>query len=180
MRTTILLSKGRHNGADRRRLLDRSGGGSALCRLAGWALLAAPLVWAQGLPDGPGRAETEKLCKGCHEIARSIAPRQDRAGWNTTLQKMVAYGLKCSDADYTTVLAYLAAHYPAEEIAKINVNTASAIEMESGLSLRRSQARAVIEWRGKNGAFHSLDDLKKVPEIDAAKLDEKASRIAFE
>jgi DNA uptake protein ComE-like DNA-binding protein len=38
----------------------------------------------------------------------------------------------------------------------------------------------VIEWREKNGAFHSLDDLKKVPGIEAAKLDEKADRIAFE
>jgi competence protein ComEA len=146
----------------------------------GFAVFGAVAAYGQILPDGPGRMETEKLCKGCHEISRSIAPRQDRAGWNNTMQKMVAYGLKSSEADYNAVLAYLSTHYPAEEVGKINVNTASAIDMESGLTLRRSQAHAVIEWREKNGAFHSLDDLKKVPGIDAAKLDEKADRITFE
>ena len=37
-------------------------------------LLAVP-AFAQ-LPEGPGKAETEKLCSQCHEVERSIAPRQ--------------------------------------------------------------------------------------------------------
>jgi cytochrome c5 len=47
---------------------------------------------AQELPDGPGRAEVEKLCKQCHELARSLAPRQDRDAWTHTMNKMVAFG----------------------------------------------------------------------------------------
>ena len=60
------------------------------------ALLMAGSVWAQApvLPDGPGHDETEKLCKQCHEVARSISLRQDRNGWQTTMAKMAAFGMK--------------------------------------------------------------------------------------
>ena len=35
-------------------------------------LLSGLVLPAQELPAGPGRAEMEKMCKQCHEIARSI------------------------------------------------------------------------------------------------------------
>ena len=40
---------------------------------------------AQELPDGRGRAEMEKMCKQCHELARSVSLRQDREGWDRTI-----------------------------------------------------------------------------------------------
>ena len=49
----------------------------------------------------------------------------------------------------------------------------------SGLSLKRSQAKAVVTFREKHGNFKSLDDLKKVPGLDAAALDAKKERIVF-
>ena len=134
---------------------------------------------AQQLPDGPGRAEMEKMCKQCHELARSVSPRQDHDGWGQTMSKMAAFGMKASDKDYALVLDYLAKNYPAADIPPINVNTATAIELESGLSLRRSQAAALIAHRTKNGAFKSLEDLKKVPALDPEKIDAKKDRITF-
>jgi competence protein ComEA len=59
------------------------------------------------------------------------------------------------------------------------VNKAAAIEFESGLSLRRSQAAAVIQYREKNGPFKSIADLKKVPGIDVAKIEAKKDRLVF-
>jgi competence protein ComEA len=105
--------------------------------------------------------------------------RQDRDGWNVTMTKMAAAGMKSNEKDYAVVLDYLAEHFPADAVMKVNVNTASAIELESGLSLRRSQSAAVIAYREKNGPYKSLEDLKKVPSIDAGMLEEKKSRIAF-
>jgi competence protein ComEA len=134
---------------------------------------------AQELPDGPGRRELETKCKQCHELARSISLRQDRDGWSTTMAKMVAFGMKASDQEIGLVTDYLAKNYPAEDIPKVNVNKASAIELESGLSLRRSQAAAVLAYRAKNGDFNSLEDLKKVPLIDPEKIEAKKDRIAF-
>ena len=143
------------------------------------ALLLALTAAAQSLPDGPGRKELETKCKQCHELARSISLRQDRDGWNTTMSKMVAFGMKGTDEEFKLIVDYLATHYPAEDIPKVNVNKATAVELESGLSLRRSQAAAVLAWRAKHGEFKSLDDLKKVPLIEAEKIEAKKDRIAF-
>jgi competence protein ComEA len=131
------------------------------------------------LPDGPGRAETEKLCKQCHEVSRSVSLRQDRDGWNNTLTKMVAFGMKGTDGDFALVLDYLVKNFPAEEVPKVNVNKASAIELESGLTLRRSQAAAIIAYRAKHGSFKTVDDLKRVPSLDIAKIEAKKDRITF-
>jgi competence protein ComEA len=150
----------------------------SLSRLSISAALFAAAAFAQ-LPDGPGKTETQKLCSQCHELERSISLRQDRPGWQATINKMVDLGAKASDAEIASVLDYLAAHYPAEEVPRINVNQCRAIDLESGLSLRRSQAAAVIEYREKNGPFHSIEDLKKVPGIDVAKVEAKKDRLAF-
>lgn len=143
------------------------------------AAMLIPVAAAQELPAGAGRAEMEKMCKQCHELARSIAPRQDRDGWNQTMTKMAAFGMKSTDKEYALVLDYLVRNYPAEDVPRVNVNTASAIELESGLSLRRSQSAAVLAYRAKNGPFKSIDDLKKVPLMDGAKIEAKKDRIAF-
>lgn len=144
-------------------------------------LLTLSVVWAQEpqLPDGPGREETVKLCKQCHEVARSISLRQDRDGWHTTMNKMVAFGMKSSEKEFTSVLDYLTKNFPADEVPRVNVNTATAIELESGLTLKRSQAAALIAFREKNGDFKTIEDLKKVPGLDAEKLEAKKDRIAF-
>lgn len=146
--------------------------------LPAFAVLASA-AFAQQLPDGPGRAETEKLCKQCHEVARSISPRLDRDGWSQTMTKMTAFGMKSTADEYALVLDYLVKNYPAEDVPRINVNQASAIQLESVLGLRRSQAKEVLAYREKNGDFKSIDDLKKVPGLDAAKLDAKKDRILF-
>jgi competence protein ComEA len=134
---------------------------------------------AQQIPDGPGRAEMEKMCKGCHEVARSVSKRQDRDAWLNTMNKMVAFGMKSTEQEYGLVLDYLVKNFPADDVPRINVNKATAIELESGLSLKRSQAKAVLEYRLKNGEFKSIDDLKKVPLLDASHIDSKKDRITF-
>ena len=139
----------------------------------------AASMCGQDLPEGAGRLETEKLCKQCHEMARSISKKQDRDGWISTMTKMSGFGMKATDAEVTAVVEYLAKNWAAEDIPKVNVNTASAIQLESGLNLRRSQAAALIAYRKEHGKFASLEDLKKVPQLDAAMLIEKKDRIVF-
>jgi len=145
--------------------------------LAAFALLAGS-VWAQ-LPDGAGKEETQRVCKGCHELERSVSPRQDRDGWQQTMDKMVALGAKVTETDYNAILDYLAKNYPGEEIPKLNVNKATAIELESRLTLPRPQAAAIVEYRTRNVVFKSIDDLKRVPGVDGAKIEAKKDRITF-
>lgn len=130
-------------------------------------------------PEGPGKETTAKLCSQCHELERTASLRQNADGWRETVNKMSSLGMKATDAEMQTVVDYLAKSFPAEALPKLNVNTATSIEFESALSLRKSQAAAIIEYRAKNGPFQSLDDLKKVPGLDAAKLDAKKDRLSF-
>jgi competence protein ComEA len=141
--------------------------------------LLTPLAHAQ-LPDGPGKSETERICSQCHELARSISLRQDRAGWEATVNQMVSLGAKATDKETAAVIDYLASHYAADEVPRINVNKARAIDLESGLTLKRSEAAAIIEYRTRNGPFKSIEDLKKVPGIDAAKIESKKDRLTFQ
>jgi competence protein ComEA len=147
------------------------------------SLVAALAIFAGSaraqLPDGAGKAETVKLCSGCHELERSLSLRQDRAGWESTVEKMESLGAEASDQEFKAVIDYLSANYAGVQLAKLNVNKATAIEFEARLSLKRSEAAAVIAYRGKNGPFKSADDLKKVPGIDAAKIEAKKNQLIF-
>ena len=156
-----------------------------LCGRLGFQLLFVTLLsWSSTnlfaqLPEGPGREETERLCKGCHELERSVSRRQDRDGWQATINKMVAFGTKGTDKELALIVEYLSKHYPADELPPVNVNQAPAIELESRLSLRRSQAAAIIAYRTQNGKFKSIEELKKVPGVDAEKIEAKKDRIVF-
>jgi competence protein ComEA len=131
------------------------------------------------LPEGPGMAETSKNCTGCHEIERSISLRQDLSGWNNTISKMVGFGMKSSQTDLAIVAEFLARHYPADAMPPINVNTATAIELESRFSMKRSQSSAFLAHREKVGKFKTFADLKKAPGIDPEKVDAKKTQIVF-
>jgi competence protein ComEA len=144
-------------------------------------VLAALAVNAYAqLPDGPGKPETQKLCSQCHELSRSISLHQDRAGWEATVAKMVGLGAKTNELEIQIVTNYLSKNFPAEELSRIHVNSARAIEFESGLTLRRSQAAAIIDYRTKNGPFKSIADLEKVPGIDVEKIEVKKNRLVFD
>ena len=153
--------------------------GVALMLFAGGEWIRSAASVDKPLPDGPGKAETQKLCSQCHDMDRSVSLRQDRAGWRKTIEKMLAFGAKASDHEFNAVLDYLATNFPADDVPKINVNTAAAIEFESGLSLRRSQAAAIIRYREKNGPFKSIEDLKKVPGVDVEIIEAKKDRLTF-
>jgi len=102
------------------------------------AAFASGLLEAR-LLEGPGREETLKLCSACHEIERSVSLRQDRDGRKITINKMISLGAEGSEQELAMALDYLSTHYAAAAVPRLNVNRAKAIDLESRLSLRRSQ-----------------------------------------
>jgi competence protein ComEA len=144
------------------------------------ALALAATLGGEILPDAPGKAETEKLCTQCHDLAKSVSLRQDRNGWGDTLTKMIGLGMKGTDQEMRTVLEYLEAHFAPEALPPINLNNARAIELESRLSLKRSEASAILKYRQEHGDFKSIEDLKSVPGIDFAKIESKKDQLVFE
>jgi competence protein ComEA len=129
------------------------------------------------LPAGPGKDSLIRVCSSCHSPDNVIANGQDRSGWENTINKMAGFGAVASDEEFTEILEYLVKNFPAN--APINVNKATAAQLESGLGFTTVEAEAVVQYRGKNGDFKSIDDLKKVPDLDAKKVDAKKDRLAF-
>ena len=146
--------------------------------------LAVPATTAfaqnQNMPEGPGKAETMKVCSGCHEVTRATSMHLDRAGWQSEMEKMISLGAKGSPEEFESILNYLSKNYPAEAVPKVRINSARQIELEAGLTLRRSQAAALVAYRSKHGPFHSIEDLKNVPGLDFAYIESKQDRITFE
>ena len=54
--------------------------------------------------------------------------------------------------------------------AATNINTASQTELESLQGIGPAKAKAIIEYREKNGSFASVEDLKKVDGIGTETL----------
>jgi competence protein ComEA len=54
--------------------------------------------------------------------------------------------------------------------ALVNINTATALELEALPSVGPSTAKAIVSFRTKNGPFGKAEDLLKVPGIGDGKL----------
>jgi len=125
----------------------------------------------EGMPDTPGKDVVVKICGICHPANRTASVRLTRDGWTGVVDDMIKRGAKPTDQEYDTIVDYLATNYLGEAARPLNVNTATAIDLESVAGLLRKEAAAVIEYREKNGPFKALDDMKKVPGLDFKKID---------
>jgi competence protein ComEA len=145
--------------------------------LCGALALNGSIAFAQ-LPDGPGKEVTLQLCGNCHDASIIQMHRQSRDEWVATIQKMIASGAEGSEDQFTAVLAYLSKNFgPAE--ARINVNQAAAAELESGLGLLGKEAAAIVKYRTDKGPFKTVEDLKKVPDLDFKKIEAQKDRLVF-
>jgi len=59
------------------------------------------------------------------------------------------------------------------------VNKADSKQLQDGLSLAAKDADAIVSYRTGKGDFKNLEDLLKVPGIDAAKLKEQSANLEF-
>ena len=140
-------------------------------------LLSAVFAAQAQLPDAPGKDETVRICGTCHEVERATAVRLNREGWQDTIVKMVDLGANGSDEELAKVLNYLSEHFKGDAPRPLNLNTASAIELESIVGLLRKESAAWIAHRKTVGPCKSLDDLKKVPGVPFKKIDERRDRL---
>lgn len=150
------------------------GGGLA----AGFLIVGGARVLAQDpLPDAPGKEQVVAVCSKCHEPQRVAALRLTREGWEEVITKMQTLGAKASEEDFKAITDYLSENFKGEAPKPLNLNSATAIDLESVAGLLRREAAAWIDWRAKHGSCDSLDDLKKVPGVPFKKIDERRDRL---
>ena len=153
--------------------------------LAGRIAVAVAFIGALGmkvlaqveLPNGPGKDVTLRVCGNCHEPQRIASLRLTREGWEDVVATMVGLGAKASDEELAQVLDYLAENFKGETAKPVNLNTATAVELESVAGLLRKEAAIWIEYRTKQGRCKTLDDLKKVVGVPFKKIDERRDRL---
>jgi DNA uptake protein ComE-like DNA-binding protein len=145
--------------------------------IAGVAMLWASPVAAQSqLPEGKGKDVTVRVCGTCHPAERGAAVRLTREGWQETIAKMVSLGAKATDPELESILDYLSTHFKGDAAKPINLNTASAIDLEAVAGLLRREAAAWIAQRSK-APCKTLDDLKKFKGLDFRKIDARRDRL---
>ena len=131
-------------------------------------------------PQGPGRDTTLSKCSQCHSASNILAMGRTREGWEGIITKMVDLGATGTDEEFSSILDYLTKSFPPASTNKVNVNKAPADLMATGLGITTDEAKSIVVYREKNGPFKTLDDLKKVPAVDAKKLDAKKDSITFQ
>ena len=72
---------------------------------------AAPASNNGEFVDGPGKAVVQKACVSCHVAGQVTSQRRSKDQWADTVEKMISYGAPVSDAEFDTIVAYLARHY---------------------------------------------------------------------
>ena len=148
-----------------------------------WDGCAAGFLWlsltpagvSQSLPPGKAKPLVERACTACHELVIGSRQRMDRERWAALVEDMIDRGAELSGEKAAEVIDYLAANFG----QKVNINQARAGVLVSELGLSDGEAAALVRFRESHGPFKDLASLKKVPALDAAKLDAVKERIAF-
>jgi competence protein ComEA len=144
-------------------------------------LAAASIAFAADrpkLPDGPGKETMQRVCSGCHGAEVVLGKRLSRDGWNQVVVNMIQRGAQGSDDDFADIVDYLTNSVSAKG-QRINHNKATAKELQAALDIPDKAADAILRYREEKGDFKTIDDLKKVPGLDAAKIDAKKNNLAF-
>jgi competence ComEA-like helix-hairpin-helix protein len=137
--------------------------------LVSWA------AFAQSLPDGPDKELVEAVCTACHDSARIAAKQGTKADWQAKILEMLQECPDVTQAERDRIAEYLAQNFPRH----VNVNKASAKEIQTVLEISAQEAEAIVRYRGEKGAFHSIGDLKKVPGLAAAKIGAVNARVEY-
>ena len=142
--------------------------------------MIVPLLWlmtfsAQDqLPSSPAKKVFDAVCGACHDVDTAVGERRTKAGWRATVDVMVNRGARATDEELNTIIEYLARYF-----GIVNVNHAAAQELEETLEVSPQTAELIVQYRSQNGDFADLDQFKKVPGLDAKRIDERKDRITF-
>jgi competence ComEA-like helix-hairpin-helix protein len=128
------------------------------------------------LPDGEGRATTERMCvTRCHPVA-VLLNRRPPDQWRAfiSLMKYKDEGLTGTPEEIKTVWAYLS-----RRVGRVNPNMDTKENVQLVLELSDATADALVAYRKAHGEFRSFDDLARVPGLTAEWIEQHKDSITF-
>ena len=142
------------------------------------AFVVIPVARTQDLPEGEGKQLVERLCVGCHSLEVVTSQRATKRGWASILDNMGTLGMDGSSDEIQTMLEYLTKNF-AKVPARINVNKATAKEIEMTLELTTKEAEAIVKYRQDHGDYKDWPSFSKAAEVDPKKLEGKKDLVTF-
>ena len=127
------------------------------------------------LPDGKAKTLIQNTWTECHGLDMVVSSNMSPDEWKTTLDQMIKRGATLNKDEREVVLEYLTVYFSAE---KLNVNTATAEQLKSGLQLTDAEAEAVIAAR-KSAKIKDLEAFRKVKDVDPKKIEAKKGQLTF-
>jgi len=77
------------------------------------------------------------------------------------------------------ILALAACTLPLVALATVNVNSAQQSELQRSRGLDKHKAKAIIEYRAKNGPIENFQELAKVPGFTPDVIEKAKPELAF-
>ena len=115
----------------------------------------------------------QTVCGKCHTLAVFLNQPRSWDRWNDVFADMTRRGANGSDEQLARVTTYFL-----ENLTLVNVNSSPADELAWVLGVRDEVAQAIIARRERQ-PFANLAQLRAVPGVDSAKLEQRKSRILF-
>jgi len=137
-----------------------------------------PATRAPGqLPDGPGKATFESVCSLCHTPSAPAGKQWTREQWELKVIEMLQEEPDVTADERTQIVEYLTATFKTG--GRIYINLAGAADLAKLLDVPLAQAESLVRQRGDKGPFASVDAVKGVAGVDAARIDAKARELEF-
>ena len=125
-------------------------------------------------PEATGKAALLTVCSNCHPAESVVESLRTRQQWSDVVDQMGRFGATGSDQEFDQILAYLVKYF-----SPIPINKATAKDLQTALDVSADVAEAIVAFRAEKGDFKTVDDVKKVPGVEAGKIDALRFRVVF-
>jgi competence ComEA-like helix-hairpin-helix protein len=112
-------------------------------------------------------------CSTCHGTERALVAPRTKKGWKGVLADMANLGATLDAGEQEAILGFLTDRH-----GLVNVNTATGEELV-GLGLSKKDADTISTYRAEHGAYADFEALRRVPGLDADRLNAVRARVAF-
>jgi competence ComEA-like helix-hairpin-helix protein len=150
----------------------------------GCLLVFSPLAHAQSLPDGPGKEFILSQCTACHQPDHFTKYHHSPEEWQGIIARMgTRLRGEATKKDLDTVVQYFITNYPKveapEDANKVNMNKATAKEIETRLNLTAEEAETIVRYREGHGDFKEWKDMLIIYGVNGKKIRDRQDRMAF-
>ena len=149
-----------------------------------WVVLATASLTSAGraadLPDGVGKDVLLRACVGCHKAEEFLSYLHTKEEYAAIVQRMGQRGARASNEELDIIANYLSKYFlKVSDPNKININKATAKEIETGLRLTAKEAEAIVGYRERHGDFRVWGDLLVIYGVDGKKIEAAKDKMSF-